>query len=174
MEMRIRPVALTDAADILEIYSPYIKDTVVTFETAVPTVEEFAARIQSIKTRYPYLVCEVGGKVIGYAYASQHRARAAYKYSVDVSIYVDQKHHHKGVGKALYHHLFEALKGYAFYTAYAGITVPNAPSVGLHKAFGFHEVGTCHNVGYKKGKWLDVIWLEKPLKEYHTPAGERL
>jgi L-amino acid N-acyltransferase YncA len=172
MELRIRPVALTDAAAILDIYSPYIKNTVMTFETQIPSVEEFAARIDGIRSRYPYLVCEAGGKVAGYAYASQHQARSAYRYSVDVSIYVAPKHHHKGVGKALYRSLFDALKGYDFYTAYAGITVPNEASVGLHKGFGFHEVGTYHNVGYKMGRWLDVVWLEKPLKAYDAPAED--
>lgn len=97
MELRIRPVALTDAAAILDIYSPYIKNTVMTFETDVPAVEEFAARIDGIRSRYPYLVCEIGGKVAGYAYASQHQARSAYRYSVDVSVYVDEKY----VAKAL-------------------------------------------------------------------------
>lgn len=164
--MLIRPVTLADAADILQIYSPYIENTVITFETEVPTIEEFTARIERIKSEYPYLVCETGGKVIGYAYASKHRERSAYKYSVDVSIYVDMDHHREGIGKALYSNLFEALGSYDYYTAYAGITLPNEKSIGLHKSFGFHEVGVFHNAGYKMGRWLDVIWLEKQLKPY--------
>lgn len=170
--MLIRPVTTEDAKDILAIYSPYIENTVITFETEVPTIEEFTARIENIKSKYPYLVCETHGKVIGYAYASKHRERAAYKYSVDLSIYIDPDYQHKGIGKALYVRLFDALKPYDFYTAYAGITLPNEKSIGLHKALGFHEVGIFHNVGYKFGKWLDVIWLEKQLKEYDTPAAE--
>lgn len=171
--MLIRPVTPADAADILRIYSPYIKNTAITFETEVPGMEEFAVKIETIKKKYPYLVCEIGGKTVGYTYAAEHGARSAYKYSVDVSIYVDLNYQHKGVGKALYANLFEALKAYEFYTAYASITVPNEKSVRLHKAFGFYEIGTCHNVGYKNGKWLDVIWLEKPLKQYGTPAAEK-
>ena len=166
----IRPAVLADAAGILQVYSPYIKNTVITFETEVPEIEEFTARIETIKNKYPYLVCESGGNIIGYAYASKHGERSAYKYSVDVSIYVDPDHQQKGIGKALYSNLFEALKAYDLYTAYASITLPNEKSIRLHKAFGFHEIGTCHNVGYKNGRWLDLIWLEKPLKQYDTPT----
>ena len=170
--MLIRPVTSADAKDILEVYAPYIKNTVITFETEVPSIEDFTARIENIKSKYPYLVCEIDGKVIGYAYAAKYRERAAYKYSVDVSIYVDLNYQHKGIGKALYFNLFETLKTYDFYTAYAGITLPNKKSICLHKSFGFHEIGTYHNVGYKNGKWLDVIWLEKSLKQYDTPTIE--
>lgn len=172
MNMIIRPVRKTDAMDILEIYVPYITDTVITFETEVPTIEEFIARIERIKNKYPYLVCEIDGKVVGYAYASRHSERSAYKYSVDVSIYVKADSQSKGIGKVLYTHLFKVLQEYNYYTAYAGITLPNDKSIGLHKHFGFAEVGRYHNVGYKNGKWLDVIWLEKPLKEYDTPKKE--
>lgn len=171
VDTTVRPVSKMDVADILAIYTPYITDTVITFETEVPTIEEFTERIENIKNEFPYLVCEVDGRVVGYAYASKHRARSAYKYSVDVSIYVAHNYHHKGLGKALYTNLFELLNKYNYYSAYAGITLPNDKSIGLHKSFGFIEVGTYHNVGYKDGKWLDVIWLEKPLKEYGIPQG---
>ena len=170
--MLIRPATLEDATAILEIYSPYIKNTGITFETEVPTIEEFTERIRDIKSKFPYLVCEIDGKVAGYTYASKHREKSAYKYSVEVSIYVDLNYHRKGIGKALFTNLFEALETYNYYTAYSGITLPNEKSIGLHKAFGFHEIGTYHNVGYKNGRWHDVVWLEKPLKEYGTPATE--
>ena len=170
--MLIRPVTPADAAEILKIYSPYILNTPITFETEVPTLEEFTERIERIKSSYPYLVCEIDGKVIGYAYAAKHRERAAYQYSVEVSVYIDSDHHGKGFGKALYESLFEALKSYDYYTACACITLPNEKSVRLHKAFGFREIGTFHNVGYKAGKWLDVAWFEKPLKDYDTPSNE--
>lgn len=172
MELFIRPVTPADAADILRIYTPYITGTAITFETEVPTLEAFSARIEGIRHKYPYFVCEADGVVAGYAYASKHRERAAYQYSIDVSIYVDAGYQSKGIGKTLYRHLFNALQSYPFYTAYASITLPNEKSVGLHRSFGFHEVGVYHNVGYKMGKWLDVIWLEKPLREYDTPAKE--
>jgi phosphinothricin acetyltransferase len=167
--MIIRPVRIDDAADILAIYAPYITDTVISFETKVPTLEDFSKRIEKIQNDYPYLVCEVDGKVLGYAYASKHRERAAYRFSVEVSVYIAQEHHHKGIGKALYERLFAALDDYNYYSAFAGITLPNDKSIGIHKLFGFSEVGIYHNIGYKDGKWLDVIWLEKPLKEYGIP-----
>lgn len=172
MNLTIRPVSEMDVATILNIYAPYITDTVITFETEVPTIEDFTERILNIKEEYPYLVCEVEGKVVGYAYASKHRARSAYKYSVDISVYVEKSYHRKGIGKALYTELFRQLTDYDVYNAYAGITYPNEKSIGLHKTFGFKEVGIYHNVGYKDGRWLDVIWLEKQLKEYGTPQRE--
>lgn len=164
--MIIRPARKTDVTDILKIYTPYITDTVITFETEVPTIEEFTERIENIKNAYPYLVCEVDGIVVGYAYASKHHERSAYKYSVDVSVYIAPNYQSRGMGKALYANLFKMLEDYNYYTAYARITLPNDKSISLHKSFGFIEVGICHNTGYKNGKWLDVIWLEKPLKEY--------
>lgn len=173
MNTMIRPVSKADAADILDIYSPYITDTVITFETEVPTIEEFAERIEYINNKLPYIVCEVEGRAVGYAYASKHRARSAYKYSVDVSIYVAPNYQNKGIGKTLYTNLFKMLNKYNYYSAYAGITLPNEKSIGLHKSFGFIEVGTYHNVGFKNGKWLDVMWLEKPLKEYGIPQGQQ-
>lgn len=165
----IRSVCEADAEKILEIYSHYITDTVISFETEVPSFKSFKERINSIKDSFPYIVCELDGCIVGYAYASAHRERAAYKFSVDVSVYVAAEQHGKGIGKALYAKLFELLENQGFFTAYAGITLPNKKSIGLHKAFGFNEVGVYHKVGYKQGKWLDVIWLEKPLREYDKP-----
>jgi phosphinothricin acetyltransferase len=135
----------------------------------VPALSDFTKRIESIIKNYPYLVCEADGNIVGYAYVSRHRERAAYKYSADVSIYVASAYHRQGIGKALYTKLFDLLKGQHIYTLYAGIVLPNESSIGLHKSFGFNEVGTFHNVGYKQGKWHDVIWLEKPIKNYDKP-----
>ena len=172
MEFTIRRAAVSDAADILQIYAPFITDTCVTFDTEVPTVSEFAARIENIMKGYPYLVCEGDNKVIGYAYASKHRDRSAYKYSADVSVYIARGYQGRGIGGALYTRLFELLgERRGIYTAYAGITLPNEKSVGLHKAFGFSEIGVYHNVGYKLGRWLDVMWMEKPLRQYDTPVN---
>lgn len=169
MKLLIRPAEINDAQSILDIYSPYIRQTVITFETEVPTLSEFSKRVETILQNYPYLVCETSGKIVGYAYASRHRERAAYRYSTDLSIYVDMAYRHQGIGKRLYAELFKALESYPYYTAYASITLPNESSVGLHKAFGFQKIGVYHNVGYKAGKWLDVGWFEKPLKPYATP-----
>lgn len=166
MNINIRPVNNEDVSDILAIYTPYITDTVITFETEVPTLEEFTDRVERIRKEYPYIVCEADGRVVGYAYASKHHERAAYKYSVDVSIYVAHEYHHKGIGSKLYSSLFEALNEYDYYTAYAGITLPNEKSVGIHKSFGFTEIGIFHKAGYKLDKWHDVLYMEKPLKDY--------
>jgi phosphinothricin acetyltransferase len=169
MKINIRDAVCADAKAILDIYTPYITGTCITFETEVPALDEFTLRIENIINNYPYLVCEADGIITGYAYASKHRERAAYQYSADVSIYVRPEYQGKGIGKALYANLFESLKKYKIYTVYAGITLPNDKSVNLHKTFGFKEVGIYKNVGYKLNKWLDVIWLEKQLKEYDTP-----
>jgi len=165
----LRFVTDEDAEEILGIYTPYVTGTCVSFETEVPDLENFRERVRKISEAYPYLVCEFDGKVIGYAYASRHGERAAYKYSVNVSVYVSPEHQRQGVGRMLYLRLFELLLKRGFYTAYAGITVPNEKSEKLHRSLGFNLVGIYHNVGYKHGKWLDVMWLEKPLREYGTP-----
>jgi phosphinothricin acetyltransferase len=165
--LSIRKAALADSAEILSIYAPYVTDTCITFETEVPTIDAFTARIENIMSNYPCLVYEENGKILGYAYASKHRERAAYQYSADVSVYVDQAYHRRGIGKALYAKLLEILMEQGrIYTAYAGIALPNEKSVGLHKTLGFKEVGIYHNVGYKFSKWIDVIWLEKSIRAY--------
>jgi L-amino acid N-acyltransferase YncA len=173
MNHLIRPARKADATEILKIYTPYINNTAITFETEIPTIEEFTKRIETIQKHYPYLVCERDNQIIGYAYASQYRERSAYRYSIELSIYVDQKYRHQGIGTALYTHLFDTLQTYEFYTAYACITLPNESSIVLHQTFGFQEIGIFHHAGYKGGKWLDVIWMEKQLKKYDTPKQDK-
>ncbi|MEA4831160.1 MAG: N-acetyltransferase family protein [Oscillospiraceae bacterium] len=171
MEYKIRMARITDSDEILKIYEPYITDTDITFEIDVPSAEDFRIRTENIMKQYPYLVCECYGKIVGYAYASKHRERAAYKYSVDLSIYIMPEYHRLGIGRKLYNCLFDILKRQGFYTAYAAIALPNENSIALHKIMGFSEVGVFHNVGYKKGNWHDVIWLEKVLNEYENAPG---
>lgn len=172
MALTIRPVKLSDAPEILKIYAPYINSTPITFETEVPSIETFQERIKKNHTAVSLPGRELEGKIVGYAYASQYRERAAYRYSTELSIYVDQSCQRQGIGKALYTQLFQQLKTYGFYTAYACITLPNENSVRLHQAFGFQKIGVFHNAGYKAGKWLDVLWMEKPLEEYGVPGQE--
>jgi L-amino acid N-acyltransferase YncA len=121
--------------------------------------------------RMPWLVCEHRGELLGYAYASPHRVRAAYQWSVDVSVYIHAQARRSGVGRGLYRSLFALLTLQGFYHAYAGITLPNPASVGLHESLGFQPVGVYRSVGYKLGAWHDVGWWQLALQE-RVPAPE--
>ena len=161
----IRLATGQDAAQIAEIYAPIVQNTVISFEVEAPTPDEMRLRIEGTLERYPWLVCERRGRVLGYAYAGAHGSRVAYQWSVDVSVYVHEEAHRTGVGRALYTSLFAALDLQGFYNAYAGATLPNPASVGLHEAVGFRPVGVYRGVGYKLGAWHDVVWWHLPLRE---------
>lgn len=156
--MRVRAARADDARAISEIYAPYVRDTVISFETVPPDANEMAARIDRIMPALPWLVHEEAGRITGYAYASPHRERAAYRWSVDAGIYIAGDGHRKGVGRALYAVLFAALKLQGYHRCYGGITLPNEASVGLHEAMGFKPVGHYPEVGFKFGAWRDVGW----------------
>lgn len=160
----IRLATTTDAARILEIYAPFCEETTISFETQAPTVEEMASRIEKVLTRYPWLVWEVAGQVAGYAYASQHRERSAYRWAVDVAIYLDPRFRGQGGGRALYEELFRRLRKQGYFSAFAGIALPNEASIGLHRAVGFTSVGIYHEAGFKFGRWIDVEWYELALQ----------
>lgn len=159
----VRPATINDAKAISEIYRPYVQATAVSFEMEAPSANEFAQRIQTFSLRYPFLVYEAGDEVIGYAYGSGYRERAAYQYAAAVSVYIKQAHHGQGIGTALYNELFTWLAKQGLHTCLAGITLPNEKSIGLHKAFGFQVAGILHSVGYKFGQWHDVMWMQKML-----------
>lgn len=161
--VRIRLAQEADAEAIAGIYAPFVESAVVSFETVPPGREETLRRIVETTAHYPWLVCELNGRVSGYAYATQHRVRAAYRWSVDTSVYIDSACQRRGIGRGLYASLFEILKAQGFYNAYAGITLPNAASVGLHEAIGFTRVGVYERVGHKFGKWHDVGWWQRTL-----------
>lgn len=169
----IRVAAPADAAPLLQIYRPFVEDTAVSFETSVPTVEEFAARIEKSLGRWQWLVAERGGICIGYAYGSSHRERAAYRWSVEVSAYVHANHRRRGIGRALYLALFESLAARGYCNAYAGITLPNEASVALHESVGFERVGVFTAVGWKFDRWHDVAWFQRKLRD-KPPAEPRL
>ncbi|MDO8290789.1 MAG: N-acetyltransferase family protein [Parvibaculum sp.] len=154
----VRIAGLKDAKAISEIYAPYVRDTVISFEYMPPDEAEMAARIAKVLMRLPWLVFEEQGEVLGYAYASPHRERAAYQWAVDAGIYIGPKAHRRGVGRALYAVLFAALTRQGYHRAYGGITLPNAASIGLHEACGFKPIGTYPEVGFKFGKWHGVGW----------------
>ncbi len=155
----------SDAPAVREIYAPFIADTAVSFETEVPPAAEFERRIAKVLALAPWILCEDSGRVTGYAYASRHAERAAYQWSVDVSIYTGEGQRRSGLGRALYTSLFALLELQGFYAAHAGITLPNAASVGLHEALGFEPVGVYRKVGFKRGAWHDVGWWQLALRE---------
>jgi L-amino acid N-acyltransferase YncA len=152
-----------DAAACVAIYAPYVAATAVSFEELTPSAEQFALHIAQCSERYPWLVLEDGGRVVGYAYAAQHRARAAYRWAVDVGIYVEPGRHRSGAGRTLYAALFELLRRQGLRSAVAGVTLPNDASVGLHQAMGFRHVGTYRDIGWKAGEWRDVSWWQLEL-----------
>jgi phosphinothricin acetyltransferase len=141
----------------------------VTFETELPPFDEMARRIDEISQRFPYLVVDDGRSVAAFAYASAHRVRQAYQWSAEVSVYVAPELQRKGAGRRLYCALFALLRLQGIVNAYAGITLPNLPSVRLHESLGFEPIGIYRRVGYKLGAWHDVGWWSLRLQE---PAGE--
>jgi phosphinothricin acetyltransferase len=157
-----------DAAAVAAIYAPYVTETSISFEETAPSTEEMAARIAKCQTRWQWLVGEVDGVVVGYAYGSQHRERHAYRWSVEVSAYVDPQQHRKGIGRVLYEALLPELADKGFCNAYAGITMPNEPSVKLHTAMGFTSIGIFRSVGWKFGRWHDVAWFQRELRQKPT------
>ena len=158
-----------DAGRILEIYAPYITDTVISFEYDVPALADFTARVERISSKYPYLVYERDGVVVGYAYASPYIERAAYDYTVDLSVYVDAAYCGQNIGECLYASLLDILAKQGFYNAYACITATNQNSLNFHKRMGFTDAGTHPLAGFKHGRWLDVCWYYKRLQADINP-----
>ena len=163
--LAIRQATEADAPALVAIYAPYVEETPISFETAVPTVEEFAARMRKNLSAWQYLVAERGGRIVGYAYGGTHRERAAYRYSVEVSAYVDRACHRQGIGRALYAQLFEDLAAKGYCEAFAGITHPNDASIGLHSAVGFTMIGVFRRIGWKFDRWHDVAWMQRSLRD---------
>jgi L-amino acid N-acyltransferase YncA len=164
--MNIRSIHSNDTEAVLSIYAPYILQTAATFETAVPSQQEFSERIAQYTAKYPWLVAEEEGKVVGYAYAGKHRDRDAYQWCAESSVYVEKAYQGKGVARKLYEQLFQLLREDGYVNIYAGITQPNEPSNRLHQHMGFEPVGTYQKVGYKLGRWHDVLWMVKTLIDH--------
>jgi L-amino acid N-acyltransferase YncA len=163
MTASIRFAREDDADQVAAIYDPYCH-TPISFEESPPTAGEVRGRIAKTLRQYPWLVCEADGRILGYAYAGGHRERPAYRWSVEASAYVRQGEHRRGVGRALYVALFRLLVLQGYCNAYAGITLPNPASVGLHEAVGFRPVGVYCGVGFKCGAWYDVGWWSLDLR----------
>jgi len=156
----VRIATENDAAAVAGIYAPYVRDTAITFEEVAPSPSEIGGRIGRTLSTHPFLVFEDGCSVVAYAYASPHRERAAYRWSADVAIYAAPEIHRRGVGRALYSCLLDILRRQGFHSAFAGVTLPNANSIGLHEAMGFEHVATYAEVGFKLGSWHDVGWWQ--------------
>lgn len=160
----IRPVSLSDAERILEIYKPYVLETTVTFETELPTLEEIQDRILTTTLTYPYLIAEYEGKVVGYAYAGRFRKRQAYAQSAEISLYLDQNIRGKGLGKALLSALEMELRKIDIYTIISIIESSNVGSLRFHEKNGFIRAGYLPRIGFKFDKWLDIHLLTKQIK----------
>ncbi|MDP3857474.1 MAG: N-acetyltransferase family protein [Stagnimonas sp.] len=172
MTYSIRFAGLADAGAIAAIYAPYVRNTAISFEVEPPDLTEMTKRIETVLARYPWLLAEREGRVLGYAYAGEHRNRAAYRWDVDVGIYLAADAHRRGLGRQLYARLFHILRALGLVNAYAGITLPNAGSVGLHEACGFLPVGIYRRVGYKCAAWHDVGWWQLALQAHSDHPAE--
>lgn len=162
--MSVRVATPDDAKSILDIYRPHIEVGVASFETEVPSIETMQERIFTGLQRFPWLVYEDKNSVVGYCYAGIHRQRIAYQWVCETSVYIEQTAHRRGIAKILYAELFAILNRLGYYRLYAGITLPNSASEGLHQSFGFKKIGVYANIGYKFNSWHDVIWYEKILR----------
>jgi phosphinothricin acetyltransferase len=154
-----------DGAAVAAIYAPYVRETPISFEVEPPSPDEMRARITDSLQRHAWLLACRGANVVGYAYASAHRTRAAYRWSVDMAVYLERTSHRRGIARQLYTALFALLARQGYVNAYAGITLPNPASVGFHEAMGFHPVGVYRGVGFKRGAWYDVGWWSRRLRD---------
>lgn len=163
--MKIRTATPNDAAAVAAIYGPIVQYTTISFEIDPPDAAEMRARIEKTLATLPWLVAEdAAGVVCGYVYASKHKERAAYQWSVDTTVYVRDDMRGQGVGRALYARLLPLLSELGYCQAFAGVALPNVGSVGLHEALGFTPIGVYSNVGFKHGAWRDVGWWQKSLR----------
>ena len=169
--MSIRMANLQDVPRILEIYSPYVENTAISFEYTVPTLEVFTERFLKITVQFPWLVWEENGIVLGYAYGSLPFERAAYQWNASASIYLCPEACGKGIGKQLYAALEQLLKEQGYRKVYAVITTANEASVAFHRAVGYRHTATMPDCGYKFGQWYGTIWMEKDLNTWPAPSG---
>lgn len=163
MTFRVRDASADDAAACAAIYAPYVTDTAVSFETEPPTVAEMGGRIATALRTHAWLVLTDGSRVCGYAYGGRFKERAAYRWSCEVSVYLETGLRRRGGGRALYAALLSRLAARGYRTAFAGMTLPNDASAGLHRALGFEPAGVLRRVGWKDGRWHDVAWLQRAL-----------
>lgn len=155
-DLHIRPYTPGDEHGIAALYNHYILHTTVTFEEAPLSPEAMRERIDAYRADHPWLVAEDGGQIVGYAYGSRFHARAAFRHTAEVSVYVREGHGRRGIARALYAPLIDALRTQGIHAVLAVIALPHAASVGLHESLGFVKQGHLHEVGFKFGRWLDI------------------
>lgn len=165
-KITIRQATIKDVKRLIEIYAPYVTNTAITFEYTVPTLAEFSKRIETTLEKYPYLVAILNNQIVGYAYTSALKNRAAYDWAVETSIYVDWNYKGLGIGKALYLKLEEISKLQHVLNMNACIAYPNPGSIAFHEKLGYQKIAHFHQCGYKLGQWYDMIWMEKMLGEH--------
>lgn len=170
----IRLAEKRDVPGILEIYAPFILNTAVTFEEEVPDEKSFWERIQGIMAELPFLVCEIDGRIAGYAYASGYRSRASYRWSKEVSVYIHPDFRRKRVAHALYTSLNQIVQYQGIADLLAIITMPNESSVAFHEHFGYRKCAEFKNVGYKLNQWQNVGWFDLFLQDENKPPLERI
>jgi len=159
-----RPLLEADAPAMLAIYRQYVEGTAISFEEEVPSPEEYAARVRKYVAGWAGVVAQAKGQVVGYAYGSSHRERAAYRWSVETTVYVAPGAQRTGIGRKLYAALIPMLADAGLCNAYAGVALPNPASVALHRSVGFQPIGSFPRVGYKFDRWHDVAWFHLPLR----------
>ncbi|MEL6725758.1 MAG: N-acetyltransferase family protein [Pseudomonadota bacterium] len=169
--MQIRRAQPSDAAFIADTYRPFVMGTSISFETTAPDASDIQTRMHAAGDSYPWLIAENDGMQLGYAYASQHRTRAAYATSVDTAIYLDDMARGQGVALALYSALFRVLSAQHFVMAFAGVTLPNPASEAFHRKAGFEQIAQYPNVGFKYGAWRDVVWFARALDDAVNPPS---
>jgi phosphinothricin acetyltransferase len=164
-QLIVRPILETDAPAMLAIYRSYVENSVISFEEQVPSPEEYANRVRKYVKGWAGVAAEIDGSVVGYAYGSAHRERSAYRWSVETTVYVMQTVQRRGIGRKLYESLLPALRDAGYCNAFAGVALPNEPSIGLHESVGFKKIGTFPRVGFKFGGWRDVAWFHLALRD---------
>ncbi|MDO5134584.1 MAG: GNAT family N-acetyltransferase [Eubacteriales bacterium] len=172
--MKIRQVEREDIPALVEIYRYYVENTDITFEYVPPSQEEFTRRVQEITARYPYLVAEEEGEILGYAYGAAFKGRAAYDWSVETTVYVNWEKRGRGVGTRLYRELERELREQNIQNANACITYPNQGSMSFHEKEGYRLAAHFEKCGYKLGRWLDMIWMEKLIGSHPEDPGKVL
>jgi L-amino acid N-acyltransferase YncA len=167
-----REASEDDAPACAAIYAPYVRETAISFEGEPPTSAQMAERITAATRTHAWIVHEDNGRVVGYAYGGPHQERAAYRFSCEVSVYVEHGRLRTGSGRTLYEALFKRLAARGYRMAVAGMTLPNEASAGLHRAMGFEPVGVYRRIGWKFGAWHDVAWMQRALGIEHDPPPE--